>query len=356
MYKHLLVPIDGTLLASLTVEDAVEFARRCAARITFLHVQSDYAVTGEGSLMHAMAPAAFAKAAKGNSHAWLARAAAAAAAVHVECESLAVVSDHPHEAIHQTACEQHCDLVFMSSHGKRPGRGLFGASVSAKLLELATVPVLIARVESNVPLTAEQRALTVIRDEHRSLAAVIHALQAAMPQAPDGQGVDVQMLQAGLFYLEAFPQRVHHPREEQTLFKLLRLRTTQCNEQIDRLEQQHREGSVAFEALRTALAALAAGAPHARAAFERTVQAYADHEWIHMAMEEKQIFPMASQHLTEADWATIAAAFEAHADPLLYTETEQGFSRVFKRLMDLRVIQSADAKPDHHRNSEVNKP
>lgn len=356
MYKHLLVPIDGTPLASLTVEDAVEFARRSDARITFLHVQSDYAVTGEGSLLHAMAPTAFAVAARGNSNAWLARAAAAAAAAHVVCDSVAVVSDRPHVVIHETACAHQCDLVFMASHGKQAGRGLFAASVSAKLLELATLPVLIARVESNVPLTPEQCALTVIRDEHRSLAAVIHALQAALTQAPAEQGSDLQLLQAGLFYLEAFPQRVHHPREEQTLFKLLRQRTTQCHDLIDVLEQQHREGSAALEAMRNALAALTAGASQTRAAFERTVQAYADHEWIHMDMEEKQIFPMASQHLNAADWTAIATAFEAHADPFLCTETEQGFSRVFKRLMDLRDIQGTEEKPVHHRNLGDKKP
>lgn len=350
MYKHLLVPIDGSQLASLTVEEAVAYARLANARITFLHVQADYAVTGEGSLLRAMAPAVFASTARGHSHAWLARATTAAEAAHVPCHTVAAVSDHPHQVIHETALSQQCDLIYMASHGKQAGRGLFAASVSASLLELATLPVLIARVESNVPLTAEQRALTVIRDEHRSLAAVIHALQAVLARHSAGQGTDLQLLQAGLFYLEQFPQRVHHPREEQTLFKLLRQRTAQGNALIDELAQQHRAGAAAFEAMRQALAALVADAPQARASFERTLQAYADHEWEHMAMEEQQIFPMASRHLTSSDWADIASAFEAHSDPFLCTETEEGFSQVFKRLMDLRVSQVADEKFVHHRN------
>lgn len=339
MYKHLLVPIDGSPLASLTVEDAVEYARRAGARITFLHVQADYAVTAEGSLLHAMAPAAFATAASGNSNAWLARAAAAASAAYVACDTVAAVSDHPHEVIHQTACAHQCDLVFMSSHGKQTGRGLFAASVSARLLELATLPVLIARVESNVPLTPEQRALTVIRDEHRSLAAVIKALQAALARQPAEQGADLQLLQAGIFYLEGFAQRVHHPREEQTLFRLLGQRSAQCHDLIATLQRQHRAGAAAFQALRDSLAALVAGAPQARAAFERCVRHYAEHEWEHMAMEEQQIFPMARKYLNASDWACIATAFESHSDPFLCTETEDGFSRVFKRLMDLKVSQ-----------------
>jgi hemerythrin-like domain-containing protein/nucleotide-binding universal stress UspA family protein len=355
MYQHLLVPIDGTPLASLTVEDAVEFARSANARITFLHVQADYAATGEGSLLRAMAPAAFATAARGSSNAWLARAAAAAAAAHVACNTVAAVSDHPHQLIHDTASTHQCDLIYMASHGKQTGRGLFAASVSVSLLELATVPVLIARVESNLPLSPEQRALTVIRDEHRSLAAVIHALQAALAQHSEGQGADLQLLQAGLFYLEQFPQRVHHPREEQTLFKLLRQRAAQCNEVIDVLEQQHRTGTATFHALRQALADLVADAPQARASFVRTLQAYADHEWSHMAMEEKQVFPLASQYLQASDWVDVATAFEAHTDPFLGTETEQGFSQVFKRLMDLRVSLVPEEKFDHHHNSGENK-
>jgi len=269
MYQHLLVPIDGTPLASLTVEDAVEFARSANARITFLHVQADYAATGEGSLLRAMAPAAFATAARGSSNAWLARAAAAAAAAHVACNTVAAVSDHPHQLIHDTASTHQCDLIYMASHGKPNGTRAVCRIGLRQLAGVGNGSGADRPRGVQFAFEPEQRALTVIRDEHRSLAAVIHALQAALAQHSEGQGADLQLLQAGLFYLEQFPQRVHHPREEQTLFKLLRQRAAQCNEVIDVLEQQHRTGTATFHALRQALADLVADAPQARASFVR---------------------------------------------------------------------------------------
>lgn len=342
MYKHLLVPVDGTPLGSVTVQQAVAYARDAGARITFLHVRPDLAGTGEGTLLHAMDPADFERAATGDSNVLLARAAASAAAAQVACNTLAVVSDHPHEAIHEAARTQGCDLVFMSSHGRRGLSGLLAGSVTVKLLELTTLPVLVARVESNATLTPEQRAITVIRDEHRSIAAVIRALQAAV--ASDAPPADFGSLRAAVFYLGAFPERLHHPREEQTLFRLLRERSFESHAVLDTLEQQHRDGSRTFEQLRAALAAFEAAGAEGRSAFEVAVREYAELQWRHMALEEQQVLPLASRHLQPQDWLTIATAFEAHEDPRFDLETEAGFARVFKRLMDLAARHNQGAQ------------
>lgn len=339
MYQHLLVPIDGTPLGSLTVEQAIGFARATGARITFLHVLADFASTDEGSLLHAMDPAGFEWAATGDARAWLARAAAAAAAAKVPCETLAVVNDHPHEAIHEAAAARGCDLVFMASHGRRGLQGRLAGSVTGKLLELTTLPVLVARVESNAALTAEQRALTVIRDEHRSLAAVVHALEAAVADAT--RTPDFRLLHAAVYYLGHFPERLHHPREEQTLFALLRERAPESHAVLDALERQHREGAGSFERLGASLAAWQADGATGRAAFERALRDYAELQWDHMGVEETQLLPLASRYLTVQDWESTAAAFEAHGDPRFDLETQAGFSLVFKRLMDLVAAANA---------------
>ncbi len=333
MQKHLLVPIDGSPLASLNVEQAVALARDNGARITFLHVRADFGRTGEGALLAAMDPAGYARATAGSSNAWLARAAAAAQAARVPCSVDSRVGDRPHEAIHAAALEHGCDLIVMASHGRAGLRARFAQSVTARLLEVATLPVLVTRVEVNAPLTPEQRALAVIRDEHRSLAAVIHAMQDALAeQAPP---VDFRMMRAAVFYLREFPERLHHRREEETLFHLLRQRAVASQALIVELERQHWESSAAFARLEAALASFEAAGPTGRAAFADELERYAQQQWTHMGQEEAQILPMASEHLTEADWLAIAGAFESHHDPRFDTQTESGFASVFKRLMDL---------------------
>jgi nucleotide-binding universal stress UspA family protein/hemerythrin-like domain-containing protein len=341
MHKHLLVPIDGSPLASLNVEQAVALARDQGARITFVHVRADFGRTGEGALLAAMDPAGYARATTGPSNAWLARAAAAAQAAQVPCSVESRVGDRPHEAIHAAALAHGCDLIVMASHGRTGLRARFASSVTARLLEVTTLPVLVTRVEVNVPLTPEQRALAVIRDEHRSLAAVIHAMQDALAeQAPP---VDFTMMRAAVFYLREFPERLHHRREEETLFRLLRQRAPASEALIAELEQQHREGSAAFARLQAALAAFEAGGPARRAAFADELERYAQQQWTHMGQEEAQILPMASEHLTEADWLAIAGAFESHHDPRFDMQTESGFASVFKRLMDLAASRRAQA-------------
>jgi nucleotide-binding universal stress UspA family protein/hemerythrin-like domain-containing protein len=330
MHQHLLVPLDGSPLASLNVEQAVALARHHGARITFLHVRADFGRTSDGALLAAMDPTRYASAAVGLSNAWLARAAAAA---QVPCEVESRVGDRPHEAIHAAAVARGCDLIVMASHGRTGLRARFAQSVTARLMEITTLPVLVTRVETNVPLTPEQRALAVIRDEHRSLAAVIHALQDAL--AEDAGAVDFQMLHAALYYLREFPERLHHRREEETLFHTLRQRAPASQALIDTLEAQHRDGSAAFAQLASALATFEAQGPAARAAFAGALEHYAQQQWTHMGQEESQILPMASEHLTEADWQAIASAFEVHRDPRFDVQTEAGFASVFRRLMDL---------------------
>ena len=333
MYKHLLVPIDGSPLASLNVEQAVALARDNGARITFLHVRADFGRTGEGALLATMDPGNFARAMSGSSNAWLARAAAAAQAAKVPCNVESRVGDRPHEAIHATALERGCDLIVMASHGRAGLRGRFAQSVTAKLLEVTTLQVLVTRVEANVPLTPEQRALAVIRDEHRSLAAVIHAMQGAL--AEGSPPVGFKMMRAAVYYLREFPERLHHRREEETLFNLLRQRAPASQGSIAALELQHRDGSAAFARLEAALAAFEESGTTGQAAFAAELERYAQQQWTHMGQEETEILPMASEHLTEADWQAIASAFESHRDPRFDLQTESGFESVFRRLMDL---------------------
>ena len=56
MYRHLLVPTDGSDLSIETVSKAVEFARTLSARITFLSARKDYGATDSGALERSLNP------------------------------------------------------------------------------------------------------------------------------------------------------------------------------------------------------------------------------------------------------------------------------------------------------------
>ncbi len=326
MYKHLLVPIDGTALATVTVDHAVTYAKATGARLTFLHVRADLAASGEGALLHAMAPDMFAEAAAGNARALVAKAEASARAVNVDCSTLVETGDRPHEVILDAARRAGCDLVLMASHGRRGLKGVMLGSVTRKVLERATLPVLVAAVESNMAsLTDEQRALAVVRDEHRSLAAVLQALVRLVDDA--GSRADPKLLHAMLFYIEQFPERLHHPKEDAYLFRKLRERTHECDALMSELEQQHVAGAAGVADMRGALAAGEA------AAFARCVHRFAELQWRHMACEEKLVLPAASRHLRAEDWREIAQAFSANGDPRF--DASESFDALSSRLLEL---------------------
>lgn len=326
MYMHLLVPLDGTPLAAATVEQAVAYARVGGARLTFLHARPDIAAHGDGALLHAMSPEVFADAAAGHARALLARAEAAARAAGVAASSMLVTSDRPHEAILDAARRAGCDLVFMASHGRRGLKGAVLGSVTRRVLEGAVVPVLVAAVESNLaPRSDEQRALALLREEHRSLAAVLHALLAQIDDA--ARRPDRALLRAMLYYIEQFPERLHHPKEELHLFARLRERTGECDALIAPLQQQHAAGAEQFSRLRRLLEA------GDDAAFAGAARAFAQEQWQHMSAEETLVLPAASRHLLAEDWREIAQAFEANVDPRL--DASESFDTLAARLLEL---------------------
>ena len=94
-------------------------------------------------------------------------------------------------------------------------------------------------------------ALSIIAAEHRSLAAVLSSLQFLI-QDIRGRGIepDFELLSVILDYIDVFPERVHHPKEDQYLFKLLRNRTDEANIVLDELQAEHAKGDELIRNLR----------------------------------------------------------------------------------------------------------
>lgn len=147
MFKHILVPTDGSQLSTATVKRAVDFARETGARITFFYARPEYPVAfyGEGALIDPTTPEKFAEMAEQQAREILGACEREAQAAGVPCAALAVTSDIPYEAIIAGARQTDCDLIFMASHGRRGLGGLLLGSETQKVLTHSTIPVLIYR-------------------------------------------------------------------------------------------------------------------------------------------------------------------------------------------------------------------
>jgi len=336
MYRHLLVPVDDSTLSVDTVGRAVEFARTLGAKVTFFHARSDYGASSVGALERVMSPAAFNDHLAGEARALLAKAEVVARQAGIAFDSLTVTSDRAHEAILDAAEARGCDLIFMASHGRRGVKGLMLGSQTQKVLQHTTIPVLVSTVESNIAAPAYVGPMTIIRDEHRSLAAVIHGLEYLIREARETKApAPFVLLRAMLHYINAFPETLHHPKEDAYLFRKLRERTAEFNETLDELQRQHVAGHGLVADLELTLAGYEADPAGGLDAFAAAVERFAESQWQHMNLETKVVMPAAQKHLTADDWAEIAAAFGTNGDPRFSVDADEEYRQLFARILNL---------------------
>lgn len=180
------------------------------------------------------------------------------------------------------------------------------------------------------------KALTIIRDEHQSIAAVLNALGHMVRDIREQRvRPDFQALRALIYYIEAYPERLHHPKETQHLFRVLRQRSPQCADVLDQLDAEHLLGERETMLLEHLLLEYEMLGPTRLPAFAAGVEAYASDYLDHMRLEEERVLPLARDVLTEEDWAGIDAAFAANRDPLTGHPPEAEFETLFHRIVNL---------------------
>lgn len=180
-----------------------------------------------------------------------------------------------------------------------------------------------------------QRALVIIKEEHRALAAVMHGLAYLMAEIGQNRvQPDFRLLRAMLDYVEGFPDRLHHPKEDAYLFRALRRRAPQAAEMLDRLEAEHRQGPEDTATLQRLLDGFEQNAD-GFAAFAAAVNECVDSTFRHMAAEEGKVLPLAMQVLTAEDWVEINEAFAANNDPMIGMEAQREFRDLFSRILAL---------------------
>jgi hemerythrin-like domain-containing protein len=180
------------------------------------------------------------------------------------------------------------------------------------------------------------KAISIIRDEHRSLAAVLHGMLYVVREIGEhGRKPDFRLLAAMMYYIDTFPERFHHPKEDRYLFRILGLRDPDAASLLNRLDAEHRAGADKIRALEQALTRYEAGGPAEFSNFRTAVEAYAKFHWDHMHAEETELLPLAEKYLTPADWVEIDTAFLGHTDPLLGAEAGAQYDALFSRIVNL---------------------
>jgi nucleotide-binding universal stress UspA family protein len=145
MFRHILIPTDGSQLAEKAIRYGIALAKEQGARVTALTVSRPFHVVTLEPGMLADTPAAYARHVGERTEKFLGVVSQAAKTVGVTCDSLSIEHEHPYQAIIDTAQNRECDLIIMASHGRGGMSAIVLGSQTLKVLTHSKVPVLVYR-------------------------------------------------------------------------------------------------------------------------------------------------------------------------------------------------------------------
>lgn len=177
-------------------------------------------------------------------------------------------------------------------------------------------------------------ALTLISQDHSNLWRLATTIDQVASEIEDGAAVEASFFTSVFDYIEQFVDRSHHPKEDDYLFRLLRLRSAEAAAVLDSLQTEHREGPANLAALRGQVSQAARG-EITGAALALALRNYTLGLKTHIRTEEKSVLPLARRVLLPSDWAEINAAFLDNNDPLFGDKAKAEFRQLYHRIASL---------------------
>ena len=180
-----------------------------------------------------------------------------------------------------------------------------------------------------------RESIRIIRDEHAALAAMLRSTAMMVDLGPgDKPERFFEVLQAMLFYIDEFPERLHHPKETELLFPQVGRLAPETQATIAQLDSDHARGESSVRELQHLLLAWSLLGETRRAAFDQALKKYLAFYLDHMRLEEEVILPAALRVLNDADWQVLDAAFATNCDPLTGKyPSDPVYDRLFTRIV-----------------------
>ncbi|HUF79787.1 MAG TPA: universal stress protein [Burkholderiales bacterium] len=148
MYKHIMLPVDGSELSLKASNECFRFAKTIGAGVTAMHVVAHGTLVIEEALSSNEVERLkkdYETAASKAAQVILSKLEAEAGKLGVKCDSVVVVGDNPYQEIIDQATRSGCDLIMMASHGRRFLQSLLLGSETVKVLTHCKIPVLVVR-------------------------------------------------------------------------------------------------------------------------------------------------------------------------------------------------------------------
>ena len=180
-----------------------------------------------------------------------------------------------------------------------------------------------------------EKTILKVQDEHRTISAILSGLRELARTAQDSAvRPDFRVLHAMIRYIDAYPEKLHHPKEEAFLFKPLAVRAPMvAGPLVSGLRSEHLSGERLIRELERTVIAFEVEWPKGAPEFSAAVNDYADFHWKHMRKEEEELLPLAERYFTPTDWRAAADAFGANET--LGSSGDKEFAALFSRIVNL---------------------
>lgn len=176
------------------------------------------------------------------------------------------------------------------------------------------------------------QALRIISDEHKNFWRIAVSLEQVATEIDRGGRVDPAFFDSVFDYIEQFADEVHHRKEDDQLFRLMRLRSDKAQPLIETLEEDHRLAKAQLIELKRKFSMA-----HSNdySTLTQPLRDYAAHLKDHITKEETQAMPLSRQILTEQDWQEIDTKFLDNNDPVFGEVVNAKFRELHHRVVTL---------------------
>jgi nucleotide-binding universal stress UspA family protein len=147
MYKHILIPTDGSATAEKAVKAGLHFAKWANAKVTVFTAAPEYVVPSAADVAarRVVSIEEYERRAMAQANRLLGRITRRARAAGVSVDAEAVLSNRPAEAMIAAAAKRRCDLIFIGSHGRKGLSALLHGSQTHEVLNRSRIPTLVYR-------------------------------------------------------------------------------------------------------------------------------------------------------------------------------------------------------------------
>ena len=166
------------------------------------------------------------------------------------------------------------------------------------------------------------RMIELLRDEHRDIEQLLKVLEDELKVFDRRERPDYEVIQAIIDYFQDYPDCCHHPKEDM-IFDKLRARNPSAAKRIGDVEAEHRQETERLDRVAKVVRNILLDREILRETFSTVMRDFIDHQRVHMAMEERLLFPAAANALRPEDWREIDSKWNDKTETLFNVAMEE---------------------------------